>query len=176
MSGLERIFKQDGVKNLFDYLVGVEAGVDSNGRKNRSGTGMESLIEEQVKKLVSKHSDWDYLARASQNHIFNSWRMKAETGEATRVFDFAIRAGKQLVLLEVNIYGGGGSKLKSVAGEFVTLYNNLKASDLKLVWITDGLGWNTTKKALKDSFLAMDYVINLNLLSQGALDEIIEQN
>jgi type II restriction enzyme len=172
-SGLQRIFLKDGVKNLFDYLLGVEAGVDSNGRKNRSGTGMENLIEEQVRELVDRNPGWKYLPRVSQQQLQSQWGISSVTGEATRVFDFAILADTKLVLLEVNIYGGGGSKLKSVAGEFVTLNQNLKASGATLVWVTDGLGWTSTKRALRDSFNNMDYVINLSLLSQGALEEII---
>lgn len=174
-SGLQRIFLKDGVKNLFDYLLGVEAGVDSNGRKNRSGTGMENLIEEQVEELVGRNHGWKYLPRVSQHQLQSQWGISSVTGEATRVFDFAILADTKLILLEVNIYGGGGSKLKSVAGEFVTLNQNLKGTGATLVWITDGLGWRTTKKALRDSFNSMDYVFNLNLLSQGALAQVIEQ-
>jgi hypothetical protein len=39
-TGLIKLFAKDGVKNLVDYVIGVEAGLDSNGRKNRSGTSM----------------------------------------------------------------------------------------------------------------------------------------
>ena len=34
-TGLVKLFTKDGVKNLVDYVIGVEAGLDSNGRKNR---------------------------------------------------------------------------------------------------------------------------------------------
>lgn len=175
-SGLQRVFAKGGVRNLSDYLLGVEAGVDSNGRKNRSGTGMENLIEKQVLALVDQNPGWDYLARAGQNQIQTRWGISSHTGEASRVFDFAIMAGSKLILLEVNIYGGGGSKLKSVAGEFIALHESLKPTGATLVWITDGFGWLTTKKALRDSFNQMDYVLNLELLTQGALSQVIQQS
>jgi type II restriction enzyme len=45
---LVEILKDKKVKNLVDYATGVEVGLDSNGRKNRGGTLMESLVEEFV--------------------------------------------------------------------------------------------------------------------------------
>ena len=42
-SGLFVIF--NSTKNLFDYVLGVEVGMDTNARKNRSGEAMEQLIK-----------------------------------------------------------------------------------------------------------------------------------
>ena len=36
-SGLLKIFKDKTVKNIVDYTIGIEVGLDSNGRKNRGG-------------------------------------------------------------------------------------------------------------------------------------------
>ena len=44
-TGLQNLFQKDGVKNLVDYVYGVEVGLDSNGRKNRGGTLMETIVE-----------------------------------------------------------------------------------------------------------------------------------
>lgn len=175
-SGLVKIFRRDGVKNLFDYLLGVEAGVDSNGRKNRSGTGMETLIEKRIEELVSRNPGWSYLARPSLKDVEKTWGMKVELGEGKRIFDFVIQANGKLFLIEVNIYGGGGSKLKSVAGEFTNLHEQLKSSPATFVWVTDGFGWKTTRRQLKDSFGVIDHIVNLRLLSEGVLEEIININ
>ena len=44
---------------------------------------------------------------------------------------------------ETNYYGGGGSKLKAVAGEFTELSQFVVTSDddVEFVWVTDGQGW-----------------------------------
>lgn len=34
-SGIINLFKDKKIKNLVDYTIGVEVGLDSNGRKNR---------------------------------------------------------------------------------------------------------------------------------------------
>ena len=40
-TGLAQIFRDKSVKNLVDYVFGVEVGLDSNARKNRSGDLMD---------------------------------------------------------------------------------------------------------------------------------------
>ena len=38
------------ISNLYDYVTGVEVGLGSNGRKNRSGHQIENLVESYLKK------------------------------------------------------------------------------------------------------------------------------
>ena len=44
-TGLFDLMSRQRVNNLYDYVVGVEAGLDSNGRKNRGGHLMEDMVE-----------------------------------------------------------------------------------------------------------------------------------
>ena len=44
-TGLFKLLKEHIVNNLFDYVTGVETGLDSNGRKNRGGHLREDLVE-----------------------------------------------------------------------------------------------------------------------------------
>ena len=97
--------------------------------------------------------------------------------ESMRNHDFAIYNSKtgKLSIIEVNYYGGGGSKLKSVAGEFAELsaYFNEQALDIQFIWITDGQGWHSANRPLRDSFETIDYIINLKMLNEGYLNEIL---
>jgi len=43
-TGLFDLIAKHLVNNLYDYVVGVETGLDSNGRKNRGGHQMEDII------------------------------------------------------------------------------------------------------------------------------------
>ena len=43
-TGLTEVFQNKLIKNLVDYVFGVEVGLDSNARKNRGGHIMESLV------------------------------------------------------------------------------------------------------------------------------------
>lgn len=171
-TGLANILGQGGVSNVSDYLVGVEAGVDSNGRKNRGGSAMEFLVETHVKLLVEKNPGWKYLEQASDNSIRETFGDEFAVSFPGRRFDFAIFTGKKVVLMEVNFYSAGGSKLKATAGEFVGLHEKVSSSKADLVWITDGQGWRTAKAPLKSAFKDIDHVFNLNLLELGALEEV----
>lgn len=172
-SGLVRIFKPGGVSSLHDYFLGVEAGVDSNGRKNRSGTAMENLIEDEIRGLVKKHNGWDYLSQATAVSIKNKWGIELPGKPSARRSDFAILADKKVVLVEVNIYGGGGSKLKSVAGEFMDLAMRLSNDEIKMIWITDGPGWLTALRPLRQAFAQLDFIFNLDLIRHGAMSEAV---
>ena len=170
-TGLVRLFSKDGVKNLVDYVIGVEAGLDSNGRKNRSGTSMESVVEAYLEGFI-KRRKLEFIPQATPKRIKELWGFEVPVDKSSRSFDFAISDGKQLVLMEVNFYGGGGSKLKATAGEYKGLYDLLNIPNVKFVWITDGEGWRTTKLPFKSAYEHIDYVWNLNWLSRGYLDDL----
>ena len=50
-SGLLNFLQQHANRSLVDYVYGVETGLDSNARKNRSGTTMEGILERHVAKI-----------------------------------------------------------------------------------------------------------------------------
>lgn len=52
-TGLFDLLSNHIINNLYDYVTGVETGLDSNGRKNRGGHQMEDLVESTSKKLAS---------------------------------------------------------------------------------------------------------------------------
>ena len=43
-SGLAEMFQNQQIKNLVDYVFGIETGLDTNARKNRSGHIMEGMV------------------------------------------------------------------------------------------------------------------------------------
>lgn len=172
-SGLARLFQKDGIKNLVDYVMGVEVGLDSNGRKNRGGTLMEEITGAFLTDFCNKNG-YECLAQARPSAIKAKWGFDVKVDKSERSFDFAIynTRNKKLKLFETNFYNGGGSKLKAVCGEFKSLYDELKTQDIDFIWITDGLGWNTTQRPLEETYNHNDYVFNLNMLESGVLDEL----
>jgi hypothetical protein len=172
-SGLSKLFKEDGVKNLVDYVLGVEVGLDSNGRKNRGGTLMESIVDIYIKDFADKNG-YEYLAQANASKIFSQWGYSIDVDKSSRSFDFAIYnpISKKLKLVETNFYNGGGSKLKAVCGEFKGLNNELQRQGIDFIWITDGLGWKTTLRPLEEVYNNNKYTFNLSMLENNILEEI----
>ena len=176
-SGLKNIFENKEVKNLVDYCFGIEVGMDTNARKNRTGTSMENIVEKIIKKF-SDDNGVDYIAQATKSKIKEKWDLDIELDKTNRQFDFAVfnKSNKKLFLIETNFYGGQGSKLKATAGEYHSLGEFLKSKDLELIWITDGIGWHSAKKPLYETFSKNKYVFNLELLKKGVLKEVILKN
>lgn len=170
-TGLIRLFARDGVKNLVDYVLGVEAGVDSNARKNRSGTSMEVVVGAYLDSFTPKRG-LNYLSQANAAIIGKTWGFEVPVDKSSRRFDFAISDGKKLVLMEVNFYGGGGSKLKATAGEYIGLGRQLAIPNVDFVWVTDGQGWLTTLNPLCAAYEKLDHIWNLNWLAQDFLEDL----
>ncbi|KKP79482.1 MAG: hypothetical protein A2271_04105 [Candidatus Moranbacteria bacterium RIFOXYA12_FULL_35_19] len=172
-SNLINLFKKEGIKNLVDYVIGVEVGLDSNGRKNRGGSLMEKISESYIKKLCLQNG-FEYMAQARATDIRAKWNVEVLVDKSERSFDFAVYnpQNKKIKLFEVNFYNGGGSKLKAVCGEFKSLYDELKKQDIDFIWITDGLGWYTAKNPLEETYNHNEYVFNLNMIENGILEEL----
>ena len=165
-SGLERIFKQDGVHNLVDYVLGVEAGLSSNGRKNRGGTAMENVCDALLKGMGLK-----YIQQASPADVYAAFGVQL-VGMEGRRFDFVTQVNGRLFVIEVNCYSSGGSKLDKTASDFRALQDELR-DQATFIWLTDGHGWLKTKNPLRKSFDHNDYIFNIEMINQGALREVL---
>ena len=49
-TGLFDLLENHLVSNIYDYVLGVECGLNSNARKNRGGTLMEKLVQKYIEK------------------------------------------------------------------------------------------------------------------------------
>lgn len=63
-SGLRDLICSGKIKSLVDYMIGVEAGLDSNGRKSRSGASMGLIVECFIKDLCLKKG-YRYISEAN---------------------------------------------------------------------------------------------------------------
>lgn len=171
--GFLDLFRNKNIKNIVDYTLGVEVGLDSNGRKNRTGDSMEDISELLIKDIC-KRNGWEYITQATVAKIYEKWKITVPTDKSKRIYDFVINNGGKLLLSEVNYYNGGGSKLKTVANEFTKLNKYITDGGFTFCWITDGLGWQTAKQPLRDAFDSIEYIINLNMIENGVLEYIIK--
>lgn len=154
-TGLSNIFKEKKIKNLIDYVFGVEAGLDSNARKNRSG----DIMEEAVGKILSAH-DINYRRQVKSTE----WdELTAVLGEDEKKFDFAFTIHSKTYLCEVNFYNkGGGSKVNEIARSYSDIAPKINSvSGFEFVWVTDGIGWKSAKNKLQEAYYIIPNVFNL---------------
>lgn len=174
-SGLLDFLQKKANRSLVDYVYGVESGLDSNARKNRSGTTMEGILERHVAK-ISQEQKLEWKSQATAQFIKDKWGIKVPVDKSERRFDVAVysREKHKVWLIETNYYGGGGSKLKAVAGEFTELSQFVITSDddVEFVWVTDGQGWKTAHLPLAEAFSHIMNVFNLEMLREGFLADL----
>ena len=158
-TGLDHVFKDKKVKDLVDYVFGVETGLDTNARKNRSGEITETL--------VARIFDNNGIAYREQVSSKEFPTIAAVLGADQKVFDFAITANGKTYLVEVNFYSSGGSKLNEVARSYTDIAPKVNGvSGFEFVWITDGVGWNSARNKLEEAFAAIPNIYNLTTISE----------
>ena len=158
-TGLDRVLKNKDVKDLVDYVFGVETGLDTNARKNRSGDITETLVAR-----IFSNAGIAYREQVS-SHEFPA--ISAVLGSDQKVFDFVISTNVKTYLIEVNFYSGGGSKLNEVARSYTDVAPKVNGvSEFEFVWITDGIGWNSARNKLEEAFAAIPSIYNLTTISE----------
>lgn len=176
-TGLFDLLSNNRISNLIDYLHGIEVGLDSNARKNRTGTTMEEIVESHIQNLGFEKGI-SYFPQMKASHVRDLFHIDV-TGldkekKAEKVFDFIVKTKDYVYGIEVNFYSGGGSKLNETARSFKNIA--LESKDIKgfkFIWITDGIGWLTAKSNLQETFVVHDLVFNLNDLEVGLLKETL---
>ena len=143
-TGLAEIFQSKKINDLVDYVFGIETGLDTNARKNRSGHVMEDMVARIFEKNGIHYrqevysSEWPTITRV--------------LGDDEKRFDFVIKTAAKTYLIEVNFYSGGGSKLNEVARSYSDIAPKINSvSGFEFVWITDGIGWKSAKNKLQEA-------------------------
>ena len=172
-TGLFELMSDKHVNNLLDYVTGVEAGLDSNARKNRGGDAMEDLVETYIQK-AGLVSGMDYFKEMYIHEIQDKWNVDlsciSNEGGTEKRFDFVIKRPQMIYGIETNFYTSSGSKLNETARSYKTLALETKDLDyFRFVWITDGKGWLSAKNNLKETFDVLPNLYSLTDLDNGII-------
>ena len=158
-TGLAEVFTSRKIKDLVDYVFGIETGLDTNARKNRSGHIMEGTVHKILSEAGVKH----------RQEVYSSeWpEITAVLGDDEKRFDFVVETPSKVYLMEVNFYSGGGSKLNEVARSYSDIAPKINSvPGFEFIWITDGMGWKSAKNKLQDAFSIIPGVYNLTSIQE----------
>lgn len=156
-TGLAEVFNSRRIKNLVDYVFGIETGLDTNARKNRSGHIMESTVAKIFRDNGIAFRQEVYSSEFSELSVL---------GADEKRFDFYIETENNKYLIEVNFYSGGGSKLNEVARAYSDLAPKVNSVDgFEFVWITDGIGWKSARNKLEEAYTIIPSVYNLTSIN-----------
>ncbi len=176
-TGLFDLMENHIIHNLIDYVTGVETGLDSNGRKNRGGHLMEDLVESYLVKagLVKGET---YFKEMYIHEIEDKWNVDlssiSNNGQAEKRFDFVVKGADKIYGIETNFYSSQGSKLNETARSYKTITLETKGLPyFEFVWFTDGKGWNTAKRNLKETFDVLENLYNIKDLESGVVERVL---
>lgn len=175
-SGLFNLLQNHIINNLHDYVLGIEVGLDSNGRKNRGGHLMENLVESYIIKAGYK-KNINYFKEMYIKDIEKKWNLNlgeiSGNNTSTKRFDFVIKTDKQVYVIETNFYFSGGSKLNETARSYKMLaQESKKVEGITFIWFTDGTGWNSARKNLEETFNELETMYNIDDLENGVLEKL----
>ena len=175
-TGLFDMIANHLVNNLVDYALGVETGLDSNGRKNRGGHQMEDLVEKYIVAAGFK-KDETYFKEMYIKDIEAKWGLDlsvlSSDGKSTKRFDFVVKTESMVYGIETNFYTGGGSKLNETARSYELLSQHAKEIEgFTFVWFTDGIGWKSARGNLRETFEVMEHIYSINDMENGIIEKI----
>ena len=158
-TGLTELMQSKKIKDLVDYVFGIETGLDTNARKNRSGHVMEGMVAH-----IFNRNGISY----SKEVYSSEWpEITKVLGDDEKRFDFVIKTAAKTYLIEVNFYSGGGSKLNEVARSYSDIAPKINSvPGFEFVWITDGIGWKSAKNKLQEAYSIIPSIYNLTDITE----------
>lgn len=141
-TGLFDMIANHLVNNLVDYALGIETGLDSNGRKNRGGHQMEDLVEKYIVAAGFKKNE---------NYFKEMYLKDIET-------NFYGGGGSKL--------NETARSYKMLSQEADTI------DGFTFVWFTDGIGWKSARGNLRETFEVMDTIYSIDDMENGIMDKV----
>ena len=177
-TGLFELLQKHLVNNLYDYVLGVECGLNSNARKNRGGHLMEDLVERFIQKAGFKKNE-TYFKEMYLQDIEKRWKLDmsfiSNKNQSTKRFDFVIKTDTCIYGIETNFYASGGSKLNETARSYKMLAEEAdEVVGFEFVWFTDGMGWISARNNLKETFNKMENIYNIADIKDGIMKKILK--
>lgn len=153
-TGLTEVFQSKKINDLVDYVFGIETGLDTNARKNRSGHVMEGMVA----RIFDKNG-----VKYRQEVYSSEWPSITDVlGDDEKRFDFVVKSSTRTYLIEVNFYSSGGSKLNEVARSYSDIAPKINSvPGFEFVWITDGIGWRSARNKLQEAYNIIPSIYNL---------------
>ncbi len=133
----------NSVNSLDDYVFGVEVGLDTNGRKNRAGKTMETLISKLLDEVGIEYQE--------QVDISKIQGIKTNVKKIKKV-DFVFEKNDKTYLIESSFYNAGGSKISEVCNSYADFTSKLDKNKFEMIWVADGRGMNTIQRLLEEQW------------------------
>jgi type II restriction enzyme len=175
-TGLKSFFESLAARSIYDYVTGVEVGMDTHARKNRSGEAMELVLKPMIEEInLRLKAPVKILFQKNFGSLRSEFDIPVSQSIENRKADFILvdEVSGQITNIEVNFYSGTGSKPQEIVDSYINRQNELEENGFRFIWVTDGYGWKGQKNQIRKGFEKIDYLLNLHFVRQGLLEAII---
>ncbi|MCX7667885.1 MAG: type II restriction endonuclease, partial [Atribacterota bacterium] len=175
-TGLKEFFQKQLRQNLQDYLFGVEVGLDTHARKNRSGDAMEALLTPLIRAINEELSrPFVILEQSSFAILAERYGIPVASSLKDRKADWILVQpdDRSVINIEANFYSGTGSKPQEIVDSYITRFHDLRDHSFAFIWITDGEGWRGQQNQIRKGFREIDFLFNLSMVQKGLLREVL---
>lgn len=191
-SGLAQFLVNNPISNFTDLARGIEIGINTNARKNRGGSLGENFLDQQLSRFATRvkpdkssgktvytplSDDLSFVNQGTIKVMQDAFNLDLSHSKIpkNRRFDGAVyqKSTNHLALLEINFFNSGGSKLKSVAGEFTDLQSALADADFQFIYITSGAGWAHDLSHISSAIEKIKYLFNFEMVKKGYVEQLL---
>lgn len=152
----------DEVKDLHDYLLGIEVGSDTNTRKNRSGNIFEKMVQQKISKLLGS----DIYSSVYHDKSFSLYSVISEGRSKGKIHDIIIyKDNIRVLIVECSFYNVSGSKPISISESYTDMCRAAKQRGINFLWVTDGPAWHQMREPFRRSIKDLDWVLNYKMLN-----------
>lgn len=165
--GLKNLFDNIIEKSVNDYVMGVLVGLDSNGRKNRSGKAFEKMCKDVIAPICNENNI--KLLTQKKFKELEKYGFTINDDISNRISDFLLVKGNIALNIEANYYFSSGSKPEEIVDSYITRSHDLKNNDIEFTLITDGNCWSNTDKSQLNKAFKYISIMNYTMAKDGYL-------
>jgi type II restriction enzyme len=156
-----------------DYLLGVEVGLDSNARKNRSGFFLEKMVTEKINEIINEDPSIQLFQQKKFKYIKANLGINIPNDLKEKIADTLLIKDNKGLNIEVNF---SEYRIKTFR-DCSLLYKQESGFSSRRVenrLLTDGQ-MESMNNPLKVGAEYIQYIINVDMLRSGVLEKIIQQ-
>jgi type II restriction enzyme len=151
-----------------DYFMGVQVGLETHRRKNVGGRAFSIVVENKLLSLVKELNRKGFNVQLTKEE-----KVYFSDKKTSKTLDFCLHCNGKNIGIEVNFYTASGSKPTEIKRSYGHVNKELEKNGTTLVWITDGAGYYSMRKSLKEARDIHANTYNLKMMKRYFEEDII---
>lgn len=149
------------------FIQGKISEMVSRSIPNNVGKANEKILQSDINLIGNCFNNIKIKRQMSNKSLLNELGISLATSRF--IWDTVAFYKKRVVCMEFSYYTTGGTKPKATSKQFQDRQRYCQDNGYIFIWITDGVGWKFNKNDLRQAINGITYVLNTQLLRQGAL-------